>query len=236
MTGGWIGGGCARGRGAEGRARGARRRRAAPRLGAAGRASGSTRRDAGRKPRGRALRPQHVPEPGHHGYLRRAGAAASRAGDLRREPGRRGAAQLARQLGFRSRSRARRRTTARPSGRGIEGYALGRARPGAALHRRLDPGQGRRGGPYAPRWRRRPTTRAFVGSRRKMAALREKCSRHRASTRRARPRQGAGRARSRRHHAGGNRAFDPRRDHRPSTPRPALVRTTDKISKTRKCR
>ncbi len=34
----------------------------------------------GESSRRRALRQQHVPEQGHHGYLRRAGAAASRAG------------------------------------------------------------------------------------------------------------------------------------------------------------
>ena len=54
---------------------------------------------------------------------------------------------------------------------------------------------------------------AFVGSRRKMAALREKliARGHRRFS--ARPRQGAGRPRSRRHHARGNRDVDPGRDH-----------------------
>ena len=55
--------------------------------------------------------------------------------------------------------------------------------------------------------------RAFVGSRRKMAALREKLLARGHRRRRARPRQGAGRARPRRHHAGGDRDVDPRRDH-----------------------
>jgi xanthine dehydrogenase accessory factor len=41
---------------------------------------------AGRSSRGHPLRQQHVSEQGHHGYLRRAGAAASLAGDLRRKP------------------------------------------------------------------------------------------------------------------------------------------------------
>ena len=53
---------------------------------------------------------------------------------------------------------------------------------------------------------------AFVGSRRKMAALRESSS-PMASAQGDRPRQGAGRARSRRHHAGGDRDVDPRGDH-----------------------
>ncbi len=56
----------------------------------------------------------------------------------------------------------------------VDGFALGRIASGAALHRGLDPGQGRRGG--AARRGRDATAeyRAFVGSRRKMAALREK--------------------------------------------------------------
>ena len=62
---------------------------------------------------------------------------------------------------------------------------------------------------------------AFVGSRRKMAALREKLGRRRRRRGGARSRQGAGRARSRRHHAGGNRDVDSRRNHRRAPPRPA---------------
>ena len=62
---------------------------------------------------------------------------------------------------------------------------------------------------------------AFVGSRRKMAALREKLVAAGVAARGARPRQGAGRARSRRHHAGRNRDVDPGRDHRRAPPRPA---------------
>ena len=62
---------------------------------------------------------------------------------------------------------------------------------------------------------------AFVGSRRKMMALREKLVAGGIARDRDRPRQGAGRARSRRHHAGGDRDVDPRRNHRRTPPRPA---------------
>ena len=41
----------------------------------------------GETPRRRALCQQHVPEQGHHGHFRRAGAAASLAGHSRRQPG-----------------------------------------------------------------------------------------------------------------------------------------------------
>src|SRR5262249_1731709 len=41
----------------------------------------------------------------------------------------------------------------------------------------------------------------------------------------ARGREGAGRARPRRHHAGGDRAVDPRRDHRRATARPTPTPT-----------
>ena len=62
---------------------------------------------------------------------------------------------------------------------------------------------------------------AFVGSRRKMAALREKLVAGGIGARGDRPRQGAGRARSRRDHAGRDRDVDPRRNHRRAPARPA---------------
>ena len=73
-----------RGQGGQGRAR---RRPIAAGLGAAARrarrAGPRSRRRTGR----RALRQEHVPEPGHHGHLRRAGAAAPAGHHLRRQPG-----------------------------------------------------------------------------------------------------------------------------------------------------
>ena len=54
---------------------------------------------------------------------------------------------------------------------------------------------------------------AFVGSRRKMAALRDKADRRGHRRRGARPHQGPGRPRPRRHHAGRNRDVDPGGDH-----------------------
>ena len=54
---------------------------------------------------------------------------------------------------------------------------------------------------------------AFVGSRRKMAALREKLIARRHRRIGARPHQGARRPRPRRHHAGGNRDVDSGGDH-----------------------
>ena len=61
---------------------------------------------------------------------------------------------------------------------------------------------------------------AFVGSRRKMAALRKKLIAEGVTPQRS-INQGAGRARSRRHHAGRDRDVDPGRDHRRTTARPA---------------
>ena len=55
---------------------------------------------------------------------------------------------------------------------------------------------------------------AFVGSRRKMTALREKLVADGVVAGSARPRQGAGRPRSRRHHAGRDRDVDTGRNHR----------------------
>ena len=53
---------------------------------------------------------------------------------------------------------------------------------------------------------------AFVGSRRKAEALKAALGGARRRSGAARPLQGAGRPRSRRHHAGGDRALDPGRD------------------------
>ena len=75
---GWIGGGCARAAVLKAAKDALGRRPLAPRLGAAARPSRRPRRQARRGARGRALRQEHVPEPGHHGHLRRAGAAAAR--------------------------------------------------------------------------------------------------------------------------------------------------------------
>ena len=65
-------------RNVEGRARGAGRRPVAADLHPAGGPAGRARRQAGRGPRRREVRKEHVPEPGHHGHLRRADAAAAR--------------------------------------------------------------------------------------------------------------------------------------------------------------
>ena len=65
---------------------------------------------------------------------------------------------------------------------------------------------------------------AFVGSRRKMAALREKLDRGGHRRRGHRSRQGACRARSRRDHAGRNRDVDFGGDHDRAPPRPARCR------------
>ena len=62
---------------------------------------------------------------------------------------------------------------------------------------------------------------AFVGSRRKMAALRDKLIAEGVDAAAHRPRQGAGRPRPRRHHAGGDRDVDPGRDHGGAAARPA---------------
>ena len=72
--------------GGEGRAR---RRPIAARIGAAARPAGRSWRASRRRAGGRALRQEHVPEPGHDGHLRRAGTAAAASGHLRIEPGRR---------------------------------------------------------------------------------------------------------------------------------------------------
>ena len=74
---GWIGGGCARGAvlkaAREALADGEPRMVSVQPENLSGRA----RRQARREPRRRALCLQYVPEQGHHGYFRRAGAAAS---------------------------------------------------------------------------------------------------------------------------------------------------------------
>ena len=89
---------------------------------------------------------KHVPEQGHHGHLRRTGAAASLAGHSRRQPGRAvaGGAGAAARLP-RHPCRARRR----PDDRARCGCADRRlcarqAARGAAFHRGVDAGQGRR--------------------------------------------------------------------------------------------
>ena len=135
-------------RGAEGRARGARRRAGAPHLRpAAGRAAGAWRRGR-RGARGRALRQEHLPEPRHDGYFHRAGAASPADRDLRLEPGGggarrpRGAARL-----LRYRLRPARGAGAFARGRPAHRRLCAPRRPRRrALYRRLDPEPRRRGG------------------------------------------------------------------------------------------
>ena len=105
--------------GAQGRQGRARRWPLAPCFGAAARPARRSRRAGRRRAGRRALRQEHVPEPGHHGHFRRAGAAAAAGRDLRIEPGRRRgrrSGQAERALPSRS---ARRRPSSRPSPRPI---------------------------------------------------------------------------------------------------------------------
>ena len=86
---GWIGGGCARAAvlkaAKEALADGRSRLVSVPPRRPARRSRRQGRRGEG----GRAFRQQYVPEPGHHGHLRRAGPAAAASRHLRFEPGRR---------------------------------------------------------------------------------------------------------------------------------------------------
>ena len=141
-----------RGQGRQGRAR---RRPVAPRLGAAARLARPAGL-AGRQGRGRrALRQEHVPEPGHHGHFHRAGAAAPAGGDLRLLAGG-GGGRRSRALErlCRHRLRAGRGAGelrgARPPHRRL--CAAGR-RGGPALRCRLHARPRRRGGAARRRWR-----------------------------------------------------------------------------------
>ena len=143
---GWIGGGCARG--AVLKAARDALADGEPRMVSVQpeNLSGRTRRQARREPRRRALCLEHVPEQGHHGRVRRAGAAASLAGHSRRQPG----GAVARGAGAPARlSRHGRRPRRRPDGHAGRRHAdrrfcLGQAARGAALRRGLDARQGRR--------------------------------------------------------------------------------------------
>ena len=157
---GWIGGGCAKGAvlkaARDALADGQSRLVSVQPRGPARRARRQTRREPRRHP----LRQEHVPEPGHHGHLRRAGAAAAVAADLRRQPGRHGAggagaaARLPRHP-RRTRGRPHRSTGCRRAGRRLRARSRGRS---AALRRRLDAGKGRRGRPQGGARASTPTT------------------------------------------------------------------------------
>jgi len=94
----------------------------------------------------------------------------------------------------------------------IDGYALGGLHQARRVHRWCRR-RARATKPRCGRGRDDAAYHAFVGSRRKMAALREKLITEGIDASAIRPHQGAGRSRSRRHHAGGNRDVDPGRDH-----------------------
>ena len=73
---GWIGGGCARAAVLKAAEEALADGQVAPRLHPAGRPPAGARRRRRRGARGHAVRQEHLPEPGNHGHLRRAGAAA----------------------------------------------------------------------------------------------------------------------------------------------------------------
>jgi xanthine dehydrogenase accessory factor len=171
---GWIGGGCAKGRGAEGRAR--RRSptanpdwsRCNPRI-----CSKSFGVKPGENRDGIRFARNMCPSQGTDGHLRRAGAAASLAGDLRRQPGRDVAADAgaAARLSRHAR-RARGDVAAARADMLVDGFALGEL-AGPPLSSSSPP-RARATRPHSRRIATEAEYRAFVGSRRKMAALREK--------------------------------------------------------------
>ena len=140
---GWIGGGCARAAvlkaAREALADGKSRLVSVQPPDAAAGAGRRGRRGARR----RALRQEHVPEPGHHGHVRRAGAAAAADRRLRVEPGG-GGGRRSRPAASASPSRSARlppsRRPSREADRRIEGYALpvdgARARASSSSRRR----------------------------------------------------------------------------------------------------
>ena len=173
---GWIGGGCARGAvlkaAREALADGEPRMVSVQPEDVLDRA----RRQARRGPRRHPLRQQFVPEPGHHGHFRRAGVAASLAGDFWREPGGAvaGDAGPATRLSRHPRC-PRRRSSRRARGgqRWWKALLLGELNQARRFVVVSTQGKGDEAALRAA-----VTTKAeyhaFVGSRRKMAALREK--------------------------------------------------------------
>ena len=157
----------------------------------------------GRGTRGRALRQEHVPEPGHHGRIRRAGPAASRNRRLRILAG----------CGRSRRAREADRICDNRLRAGCRAGELRRSRP---AHRRICP-SGRRGRHArfivvatqgrGDEPRCGPPSRSMPIMWRSSAAAERRppsgrSSRTAASPRAARETQGAGRPRSRSHHPG----------------------------------
>ncbi len=173
---GWIGGGCARAAVLSAAREADRRRALPPRLAAAQGPLHRARTAAGRGARGRALRPQHVPEPGNHGHLRRADAARAFAGDLRRQPGGGGAGRDRAALRLpRHRLRPARGPAAVRGGRPAHrGLCPAGDRGRASLPHRLDTGACGDEAALTAALSAEADHVAFVGSRRKVAALREK--------------------------------------------------------------
>ena len=201
-------------RGAEGRARGARRRRAAHGLGAAGKPAGRARRQARREPRRRALRQNMCPSKGTMDIFVEPVLPHPSLVILGASPVALSLAAQARQLGYHVTlaAPAADRAPTPDADMLIDGYALGQLNEARRFVVVSTQGKGDEAALRAA-VATDAAYHAFVGSRRKMAALREKLIARGHRRRRARPRQGAGRPRPRRHHAGGDRDVDSGRDH-----------------------
>ena len=185
-----------------------------------------TRRGGGRGARRRFLRQEFMPEPGHDGHLRRAGAAEPATADPRRFAGR-GRARRGSRRRWASPSRSPRppdeHERFEPGVQRLEGVAAppkpasapsSSSRPRASGDRAALKGAAAMDARY----------RAFVGSRRKAETLQARTRRGRRAGRGPRRDQGARRARHLRHLVGGDRAFDPRRNGRRAAASPSARR------------
>ena len=214
---GWIGGGCARAAVLKAAQDALADGTLAARLGAAARrARRAGRRRAGEEQERRALRQEHVPEPGHDGHLRRAGAAAAagRSSAARaRSPSRSPISPGAPALPSRSARRRPSRPPSRDADRRIEGYALPVDEAGARYVVVSTQGRGDEAALLAALAVDADYV-AFVGSRKKAEALKATLVEARRSGRASGQAQGARRPRSRRDHAGRDRDLDPGRDRR----------------------